>query len=144
MMNLQPVREVLPLECPFAWKTETFYSYQEIHFLPPGSNSLTMSFTVSRTSKVLGYIPFVGTIIGINRIARGIFEYRFFESLNLHELSGRSVKWVARGVIELFPVVGGITCIILDLIATWGMPNDTHPCVLFESKSSRDCPDCKV
>lgn len=107
----------LPLESPFAWKEEIYTLTKQINFFPEGSN-LTISFTATRNSKFLGYIPIIGSIIGISRIYRGIQEYRLFDNAHLHSLSNRSIKWIARGVLESIPVLGGGICIIVDVIAT--------------------------
>lgn len=109
--------QTLPLECPFAWKTESYTLTRQIKFFPEGSNS-TISFDATRFSKVLGYIPIIGSIIGIHRIYNGIHEYKLFNNTHLHVLSNRSVNWIARGVLESFPVLGGVICMIIDAIAT--------------------------
>lgn len=113
----QPLLQTLPLESPFAWKSESYILSKEIQFFPKGSNP-TVSFTATRNSKILGYIPIIGSIIGISRIYKGIQEYKLFNNTHLHTLSNRSIKWIARGVLESIPVLGGIVCIIIDVVAT--------------------------
>lgn len=113
----QPLLQILPLECPFAWKSESYTLTRQTKFFPEKSD-LTISFTATRKSKVLGYIPLIGTFIGISRIYNGIQEHKFFDNTHLHVLSKRSVKWITRGVLESIPVLGGIICMIIDAIAT--------------------------
>jgi hypothetical protein len=99
------------LESPFAWKSESFHVMGRIKFFHDGM-SPTVSFTASRISKALGYIPFVGSIIGGLRIFSGIIEYKHFNLTHLHILSNRSVKWIVRGILETIPFLGGIVCMI--------------------------------
>lgn len=109
----------LPLEDPFAWRYDSYSitSIRQIKFFPEGSNP-TISFTTKRNSKFLGYLPLIGTFVGISRIYDGIREYKLFQNTHLHFLSGRSLKWIARGALESLPVMGGIICLIADVIAT--------------------------
>jgi hypothetical protein len=116
----------ITLESPFAWKSEIFYASRRINFFPKGM-SPTVSFTASRISKALGYIPFVGSIIGGLRIFSGVVEYRHFSLTHLHALSNRSVKWIVRGILETIPFLGGIVCMILDLVATVFSPSQKEP-----------------
>lgn len=117
MPLMQPLLQTLPLESPFAWKSESYILTKQINFFPEGSNP-TISFTATRNSKILGYIPIIGSIIGISRIYNGIQEYRLFNNTHLHALSNRSIKWIVRGALESIPILGGIICMMIDAIAT--------------------------
>lgn len=112
-----PIFQTLPMECPFAWRSESYTLTKQIQFFPSGAY-LTISFTATRSSKILGYIPIIGTIIGIFRINEGIEEYRFFNNTHLHSLSNRSFKWAVRGALESIPVLGGLICLVADIIST--------------------------
>jgi len=131
----------LPLECPFAWKAESFTIRRQIRFFPEGANP-TISFTEKRSSKILGYIPIIGTIIGLFRIFKGIQEYRLFKNTHLHSLSQRSIKWITRGAIELVPVLGGIVCMIADLIATLMSKNSPNILPLPDDTLCGHCHRC--
>ena len=109
--------QTLPLECPFAWATESYTLTKEIKFVPSGMN-LPISFTATKTSKMIGYIPIIGTGAGIYKIFKGVQEYQHFKNTHLHNMSNRSRKWVLRGVLECIPVLGGLLCIIIDIAAT--------------------------
>lgn len=129
----QPLLQTLPLESPFAWKSESYIVTKQINFFPEGSDP-TLSFTATRSSKILGYIPIIGSIIGIFRIYNGIEEYKLFSNTHLHALSRRSIKWVVRGSLESIPVLGGILCMIADAVAT--SLNKTNPALIrFEDQS---------
>ncbi|MGZ3732382.1 MAG: hypothetical protein ACXU9U_01395 [Parachlamydiaceae bacterium] len=117
LLETQSLLQTFPLESPFAWKTERYTLTRQINFFPKGSNP-TISFTANRNSKILGYIPIIGSFIGIHRIFKGVQEYNLFNNTHLHTLSKRSIKWIARGILESVPVLGGITCMIIDAIAT--------------------------
>lgn len=117
LMQTQTLFQTESLECPFAWKSESYTFQRQIHFFPKGTNP-TISFTATRKSKVLGYIPIIGSIIGISRIYKGIQEYKLFDQTHLHTLNNRSKKWIARGALELIPILGSIICIIIDAVAT--------------------------
>ena len=52
------------LQSPVVWKTET-YTLKKHRPLATEGESLMISFTATRTSKTLGYIPIVGSVIGI-------------------------------------------------------------------------------
>lgn len=119
-----PLFQTLPLESPFAWKSEIYNLTKEIKFFPEGSDP-TVSFTATRSSKIVGYIPLIGSIIGISRIYNGIQEYELFNNTHLHDLSKRSIKWIARGALECIPLLGGIVCMIADAVAT--ILNSTGP-----------------
>ncbi len=112
-----PVFVTLALEHPFAWKKQAFYLNREIQFFSSNTN-LTISFIATRTSKILGYFPLIGTIIGVSRIYGGYKEYKLFKLTHLHSLSHRSINWIVRGLIESMPILGGIICIIIDIVAT--------------------------
>lgn len=112
-----PLLQTAPLESPFAWKTESYTLTRQIQFYPEGAK-YKISFTATRNSKILGYIPIFGSFIGISRIYNGIQEYQLFNNTHLHSLSHRSIKWIVRGVLETIPLGGGIICMIIDLIAT--------------------------
>lgn len=132
---------VQPIESPFAWTEENYFVTNPIQFFPEGKNP-TISFTVTRYSKVFGYIPFVGSIIGLDRIYNAYQEYRLFSATHLHFLSQRSIKWMIRGALEIIPILGGLILMIVDLIATLlyrsnhealQLPDDTNygsPCGL--------------
>ena len=132
---------MLPLEHPFAWKTESFHTYKGINFVPRGT-CLTISFTATRSSKILGYIPIIGTVIGVYRISKGFFEQRLFDNAHLHYLSKRSIKWIIRGSIELLPIIGGIICIIADIIATNLLPKSPNSALLPDSTPCGFCHTC--
>lgn len=109
--------EILPLEHPFAFRSECYYVSRQIQFYPSNQNP-GISFTATRKSKILGYIPIIGTIIGISRILKGVHEYRLFKNTHLHALSRRSAKWILRGSLECVPIIGGIISAITDLTVT--------------------------
>jgi len=135
-----PPFQTLPLECPFAWKSEVYNLTRLIKFFPEGLNP-TISFTANRTSKIFGYIPIIGSIIGISRIYSGIQEYRLFNSTHLHVLSNRSINWIARGALESIPVLGGVICVIIDVVAT--ILSRTSPNLLtFQDQTA--CGHCHV
>ncbi|KIC74628.1 hypothetical protein DB41_II00130 [Neochlamydia sp. TUME1] len=115
--EIKPMPLTSEMECPFAWKSESYSLNKLIQLFPSGAK-LTISFTTTRSSKVLGYLPLIGTAMGIFRIYKGIQEYRFFNSIHLHSLTTRSFKWMARGVFESIPVLGGLICLIMDIIST--------------------------
>ncbi|WP_042243768.1 hypothetical protein [Neochlamydia sp. S13] len=115
--EIKPMPLTSEMECPFAWKSESYSLNKLIQLFPSGAK-LTISFTTTRSSKVLGYVPVIGTAMGIFRIYKGIQEYRFFNSIHLHSLTTRSFKWMARGVFESIPVLGGLICLIMDIIST--------------------------
>ncbi|KIC75074.1 hypothetical protein DB42_AQ00540 [Neochlamydia sp. EPS4] len=115
--EIKPMSLTSEMECPFAWKSESYPLNKLIQFFPSGAK-LTISFTTTRSSKVLGYVPIIGTAMGIFRIYKGIQEYRFFNSIHLHSLTARSFKWMARGAFESIPVLGGLICLIMDIIST--------------------------
>ena len=140
-LQTPPRGRMLPLECPFTWKTENFLLHREIKFVPSGMG-LTISFTATRNSKILGYIPVIGTVIGLYRIYKGFVEYRLFDNTHLHHLSHRSVNWIVRGAIELFPIIGGIICIIADIIATHLPSNLPDPSMLPDSTLCGHCHTC--
>lgn len=105
----------VPVECPFAWKVEPCVPPGE--FFQNGISS-TISYTARRISKIAGYFLFIGTAIGITRIFEGIREFLTFNNGRYPFLKDRSIKWIARGVLETIPGVGGIICMIMDLVAT--------------------------
>lgn len=109
--------QTLFIECPFAWRSKSYTLTRQIQFFP-NEFGPTISFTATRKSKVLGYIPIIGSLIGISRIYNGILEYKLFDNTHLHSFSNRSIKWIARGVLETVPVLGGVICLIMDVIAT--------------------------
>jgi hypothetical protein len=134
-LQAQPLREAkaVPLECPFAWKSEAFPvdAYRQLF---SERAYLTISFCDGKLTKVLGYIPGIGTLMGISRIWRGIQEYRYLNKQHFHDLSKRSLKWILRGSIELFPGVGGMICIVTDLVATLLYKgNGAFPCSNIDS-----------
>lgn len=110
------LRDIGPLEAPFGWKKD-LYNQTKIRFWPFKMNP-TISFSAKPYSKILGYLPIVGTIVGIYRLYRAYNEYRFFNETHLHDLSNRSIKWAIRGGIELVPVLGGVICLITDIVTT--------------------------
>lgn len=139
-----PLLQTLPLECPFAWRTESYLTSREIKFVPSGAD-LTISFTATRNSKILGYIPIIGTVIGVYRIYKGFLEHRLFDNTHLHHLSHRSINWMIRGAIELFPIIGGLICIIADIIATHLLPGSPNPSMLPDATPCgycHTCPNC--
>lgn len=105
------------LEHPFAWKTEGYPFEKWAKYFPTNAKP-TLSFKATRSSKVIGYLPFIGTIIGIFRIIKGIQEYRFLNKHHVHHLSNRSVKWILRGSLECLPILGGLACAIADIACT--------------------------
>ncbi len=126
-----PIFQTLPMECPFAWQTESYFHSRGINILPSDAD-LTISFTTTRMQKILGYIPIIGTAIGIYTMHKALSEYRIFNNTHLHHLSRRSINWMIRGAIELFPIIGGIICIIADIVAT---------CLLTKSPNHSVSPD---
>lgn len=58
----QPILQTLPLESPFAWKSESYFLLKQINFFPSGTNP-TISFTATRNSKILGYLPYAKAMI---------------------------------------------------------------------------------
>lgn len=139
-----PVYQTLLLECPFAWKHESYFFIEQVEIFPSGVN-LTISFTAKRKSKIFGYIPIVGTFIGLYRIYHGVQEYRLFNNARLHDLSNRSLKWIVRGTLETVPVLGGIICMVIDAVATLLSRKNFHLMKLAELKinslvaSLREC-----
>ena len=109
-------RRLIDLEAPFGWKKD-IYKDTIIQLFPQNTNP-TITFTATLASKIVGYIPLVGTLIGISRIYKGIKERNYFNQIHMHDLSGRSVKWAVRGGIECVPVLGGIICLIIDIVFT--------------------------
>ncbi len=134
----QVAYQTLPLESPFAWKTDSYFLNKQIKFYPEGTDP-TISFYTERKSKILGYIPIIGTIIGATRIYNGIQEFQLFKNTHLHSLSNRSILWIARGCLETIPVLGGIACMVIDLIATKLANPSTNP-TKFEDET--DCGHC--
>lgn len=107
-----------PMEFPFAWHKEVMYTDEHVLPVPSGSHKPSISFRATRKSKVLGYVPCVGTVVGAKRIYLGIQEYRRFTEEGQIELKQRSLKWVLRGSMEMVPVAGGLSCMAVDLVAT--------------------------
>jgi hypothetical protein len=136
-----PMYMTYGLECPFAWEKDPYnlLRIRNIHIFPSGMNP-TLSFTVTRNSKVLGYIPLVGTAIGVYRIYMGIREYLFFKNGPLDSLSNRSLIWITRGAIELIPVLGVLVCIIIDLIATSRYDSTQNSLIIEDNNSHSDLP----
>jgi hypothetical protein len=133
--------QTMPLECPFAWRIESFLTSRKIDLFPPGAD-LTLSFTATRNSKIMGYLPIIGTILGIYRMYQSLLEYRHFDSIHLHYLSQRSFHWIIRGAIELLPIIGGIICIIADFIATQFLPRLPNPSSLPDETPCGYCHTC--
>ena len=111
----------LKLESPFGWRSESFPSTIEDTF--EEGESPTISFTASRISKIFAYIPIIGTLIGIWRACEAIREYQYFNNNNAHvdaphPSASRSITWAVRGTLETIPGLGGILCIIADIVAT--------------------------
>ncbi len=129
------------LECPFAWDAEGYSTLRQIQFVPSGSE-LPISFTATRNSKIWGYLPIIGTVIGVYRIYKAWLEFRLFDNTHLHHLSHRSIKWMIRGAIELFPIIGGIVCIIADIIATCLLSRLPYPSILPDSTPCGYCHTC--
>ena len=134
----QPLLQTKPLEAPFAWKSESYFLRRQINFFPAGSNP-TISFTATRNSKILGYFPVIGSIIGISRIYNAFREYQLFNNTHLHSFSGRSVMWMIRGILESIPVLGGAICMITDIVATILSKTNPGP-IRFEDET--DCGSC--
>ncbi|MBS4167072.1 Uncharacterized protein NEOC65_002178 [Neochlamydia sp. AcF65] len=137
--EIKPMPLMSEMECPFAWKSESYSLIKLIQLLPSGAK-LPMSFTTKRSSKVLGYIPIIGTAMGIFRVYKGIQEYRFFNTIHLHSLTIRSFKWIARGVCESIPILGGLICLIMDVISTILSKNSSH--ILLNFKDETPCGYC--
>ena len=89
--------------------------------------SRTLTFREPAT-RIAGYIPVIGTIVGLVRIVLGFIEHSYFHGKNpTSELSNdawkntvkkvrpNTILWQVRGFIELFPVVGGIILMLTDL-----------------------------
>jgi hypothetical protein len=119
-----PRGELLPLEYPFAWGTETLFA-ERIPTLLPREEFPTISFSAKRFSKILGYVPLIGTGVGIYRICAGFREYQIFKrnvvaapEPIVANLRSRGKRWCLRGALELIPVFGGIVCLIADIAAT--------------------------
>lgn len=136
----QPLLQTLPLECPSAWQTESYLLTRQIKFFPSEMGP-TISFSATRNSKILGYIPLVGTVIGINRIFKGFQEYQLFKNTHLHSLSNRSINWSIRGIIELIPILGGLICIVADIVAT--LISSNHP-TLSNFPDETSCGYCHI
>lgn len=136
----QPVFETQPLESPFGWKSESFYLLKQVRLIEDFEHP-SISFTATRLSKILDYIPFLGTIRGVSHIYWGIQESRYFDSIHLHSLSDRSWNWVKRGALIAFPVVGGLACIIADLIATILTKKDPKAPIKYENQNG-PCHQC--
>ena len=91
-------------------------------------NLIKLSVEASETSRLdkLGYIPFVGTVSGACRIAYGVVKAAFSAIAALYSIittnSKKSFGYhfedglldVGRGLIELFPFVGGVITSIYD------------------------------
>ncbi len=137
----QPLLQTFPLESPFAWKSESYTLIKQVNFFPEGSNP-AIRFTATRNSKILGYIPIIGSIIGISRIYNGIQEYKLFNNRHLHALSNRSIKWIVRGVLESIPVLGGIICMIVDVTATILNKTNTNLMLLEDVTACGHCHTC--
>ncbi|MGK5595275.1 MAG: hypothetical protein ACSNEK_07960 [Parachlamydiaceae bacterium] len=105
------------LEHPFAWKVDGYPLEKWIKHFPTNFKP-TISFKATRASKVIGYLPIIGTIIGIFHVFKGIHEYRLLNKHHLHHLSKRSVKWIIRGTLECLPILGGMGCAIADIACT--------------------------
>lgn len=112
------------LEHPFYWREQNFSVIRQPELFPAG-RQVTISFQPNlRKGKILGYLPIIGTIIGIWRIFRAKQEYQYFAQhaqldRNLrHMLKTQSVQWMTRGIIECLPLLGGLICAIIDLATT--------------------------
>jgi len=114
---LGPGSKTFTVERPFGWKSESLTLGNPVELFPEGTKP-TISFTANRISKFIGYIPLVGCVIGIARIYGGIQEYKYFNATQFQYLSNRGVEWIARGALESIPVLGGVSCIIIDIVAT--------------------------
>lgn len=77
-----------------------------------------MSFTATRVSKFLAYIPLIGTAIGLHRIYKAFQEYLLFRGSPLNFLGNRSLYWIGRGVLEVVPGVGGAICLGIDIVSS--------------------------
>jgi hypothetical protein len=76
---------------------------------------LFSDFSASSLSKKIGYIPIIGTIVGIYRIFKNFSDYQQFNKRHYHAFSQLSKAWMLRGAIELVPVLGGIINIVIDV-----------------------------
>jgi hypothetical protein len=132
------LRTQLKMEAPFGWKKDIFIT-PNIQFFPDNVKP-TISFTATPLFKILGYLPLIGTFIGISRIYRGVKERNFFNQTHLHDLSGRSVKWAIRGGIECVPVLGGIICLVMDIAFTIG--KKSNEVLIFKDETA--CGHCHV
>ncbi len=112
-----PLALTLPIESPFGWKAESLTFGKEIPLFPNGEN-LTISWTATRISKLMAYIPIIGIFIGINRIREGIQEHNHFNRKETSFLTDRSIQWIVRGITETVPIIGGLICLIADLICS--------------------------
>ncbi|HEY4832108.1 MAG TPA: hypothetical protein VIH61_06060 [Waddliaceae bacterium] len=82
-----------------------------------------------RTLNSPGYVPFVGTVTGLVRIVTAVAGVAFSALAAVLSLpfNFESAKYftvsivvhflnIARGIIELVPVVGGLICFLIDMI----------------------------
>ena len=87
------------------------------------------SCTLHTTLNTPGYVPFVGTVTGLARIVTAVAGFAFstlaavlslpfnFESSRYFVASAVvHLLNIVRGAIELVPVVGGLTCFLIDTI----------------------------
>jgi hypothetical protein len=88
------------------------------------------SCTLHKTLNSPGYVPFVGTVTGLVRIVSAVAGFAFSTLgaiLSLPFLNFESAKYftvsavvhllnTVRGAIELVPVLGGLTCCLIDMI----------------------------
>lgn len=112
-----------PAERPFGFIKDKFYVEDDSYYYNPNASKdrpspTTVSFTATRLSKVASYIPLVGTAIGVYQIYLGIKEYQQLNKKHYHDFSKRSIIWILRGALVSIPVIGGVICLIIDLIAT--------------------------
>jgi len=104
---------------PFSWKYDASCFTKFTLFFPERCTNLTLSFKATIISKIAGYIPILGTFIGLYRIYQGYQEYQHFKQLKIPSLSHRGIKWMYRGILETIPILGTISCLIIDFVATF-------------------------
>ncbi len=115
LLDLQTMQIAsIVLESSFSFRKE-FLSSREDTILFQEGEGLTLSFTATYWSKILGYVPILGSIAGLYKIAKGYQEYKHFEQMDFLPLKERGFQWMVRGALELMPVLGGLICLITDL-----------------------------
>jgi hypothetical protein len=108
-----PLPNTESLESPFGWTTSIIPISDKITLL--SNTKATLSFTATRIGKIVGYIPGIGTFVGIGNMLEGFREYNTFKTNNPANLKTKGVLWMIRGALEFFPLLGGLICVIIDI-----------------------------